>query len=324
MKEKQKTYKNKYKIIAILSMAGFILCTLLLLYPVISDEWNRYRDQQLITDYNSNYESDDRANEEAYKNAQEYNAMLKKSGRSIITDAMYEPDEEYESQLNIAGNEMMGYVEIPCIDVMEPIYHYTTDDVLANGIGHIHGSSLPVGGDGTHTVLTGHRGLPTQKFFSDLDKVKEGDKFYIHVLDKILAYEVDDISVVLPDEIDSLLLEDGKDLATLVTCTPYGVNTHRLLVTGHRVEYDGAKNEAGQVTTEEHTRIIDPAVYVFIGFMLFIALVLLRNVISNSKKHRNLNSNVQEKKGDVHDEEDRGDAAGSDYVNNSDDAGSSG
>lgn len=131
---------------------------------------------------------------------------------------------------------MMGYVDIPSIGVSLPIYHYTTDDVLSKGVGHLYGTSLPVGGENTHSVITGHRGLPSSKLFTDLDKVKVGDVFSIYVLGEELDYQVDQIDIVLPDEISSLSIEPGKDLVTLVTCTPYGVNTHRLLVRGHRIE----------------------------------------------------------------------------------------
>ena len=153
------------------------------MYPVVSDRWNRYRDSQLVTNYNEKLQYiDNTERDEILKKAVEYNRYLKLQDRNIVTDADYEPDDYYETLLNLTGNSMMGYVEIPKIDVTEPIYHYSHEISLGKGIGHIHGSSLPVGGKSTHSVLTGHRGLPNQKFFSDLDKVSIGDKFYIHVL----------------------------------------------------------------------------------------------------------------------------------------------
>lgn len=152
-------------------------------------------------------------------------------------------DKDYEKYLNVLGDGTMGYIEIPAIDVHLPIYHYSTEDTLLKGCGHIFGSSLPVGGESSHAVITAHRGLPSAKMFSDLDQVHKGDQFYLNILDQKLAYEVDNIETVEPSETRSLAIEKGKDLVTLVTCTPYGVNTERLLVRGHRVPYvEGAEN----------------------------------------------------------------------------------
>ena len=158
------------KLVSIISIIGFLACTVLLLYPVISDRWNRYRDMQLITKYNEAVVNiDDTEYDQEMQKAVDYNAYLLKQNRNIITDAEYDPDAYYETLLNFTGNSIMGYVEIPQIGVTEPIYHYSTEVSLGMGVGHIHGSSLPTGGKNTHTVLTGHRGLPNQKFFSDLD-----------------------------------------------------------------------------------------------------------------------------------------------------------
>lgn len=148
-------------------------------------------------------------------------------------------DKEYEGFLNVQGNLLMGEIDIPVIQARLPIYHYSTEESLAKGCGHIFGSSLPVGGESTHAVITAHRGLPSAKLFTDLDEMQKGDRFYITVLDQTLAYEVDEIEVVAPAETRSLAIQKGKDLVTLVTCTPYGTNTNRLLVHGHRVPYDG-------------------------------------------------------------------------------------
>ena len=152
-------------------------------------------------------------------------------------------DKEYESYLNVRGDQVMGSVEIPVINVHLPIYHYSTEETLLKGCGHIFGSSLPVGGDSSHAVITAHRGLPAAKLFTDLDQLREGDQFYIKVLDQTLAYEVDNIEVVEPHETRSLAIKRGEDLVTLVTCTPYGVNTDRLLVRGHRVPYEPGDEE---------------------------------------------------------------------------------
>jgi sortase A len=211
--EKIKNKKLFYRIISIISIIGFIGCSIALLYPVISDRWNRYRDAKLVTNYNDRLKE---LNKEDYdsllKLATDYNDELRLQNRSIITDANYDPDSYYESLLNLTGNSMMGYIEIPKIDITEPIYHYSTEISLGKGIGHIHGSSLPVGGNSTHSVLTGHRGLPNQKFFSDLDKIDIGDRFYIHVLGSVLAYEVYEIREIAPTDVEMLFITEGKDL----------------------------------------------------------------------------------------------------------------
>lgn len=277
-------------------MIGLILCLAALIYPVVSDKWNSYRDAQVAANYHNEVAKNPEKFEKEFERAQKYNEELKKQGRNIVTDAEFQPDAEYEKYLNINGDGMMGYIEIPAIGITEPILHYTDDVELAKGIGHIHGSSLPVGGDTTHCVLTGHRGLPNQKFFTDLDKVKEGDKFYLHVLGHTLAYEIDSIRTVLPTEVSSLMLEDGKDLCTLVTCTPYGVNTHRLLVTGHRVPFDETNvDSTGHVTTETHKTVIDPAMYVFFGFILFIILFFILSLISKAKTKKKTKDKTEAK-----------------------------
>lgn len=271
---------------------GFLLCTVALLYPVVSDQWNRYRDAQLVTNYNEKLQFiDNTERDEILKKAVEYNRYLKLQDRNIVTDADYEPDDYYETLLNLTGNSMMGYVEIPKINVTEPIYHYSHEISLGKGIGHIHGSSLPVGGKSTHSVLTGHRGLPNQKFFSDLDKVSIGDKFYIHVLGEVLVYRIYDIQEIEPYDVGVLFIEDDKDLVTLVTCTPYGVNTERLLVMGERVPVEELElDEEGAVIIDEHGTVIDPAVWVFIGFMAFIFILffstLIRNIIYYREKKK--------------------------------------
>lgn len=279
--EKKKSRGILRKFISIFSILGFLACTIALLYPVISDRWNRYRDMQLITNYNekiSDLSEDDYS--DIIEAVNKYNRELRMKGKETVTDKEYAPDEYYESMLNLTGTGMMGYIEIPSIGVSEPIYHYSTDEVLAHGIGHIHGSSLPVGGDSTYSILTGHRGLPSQKFFSDLDQMKVGDKFYVHILNETIAYKVYDIKVIEPHEVEFLRIQDGKDLMTLVTCTPYGVNTHRLLVMGERIEFNQEEHVSdGFVTNEEHKEVIDSALWVFIGFMTFIILLITLSII---------------------------------------------
>ena len=274
--------KNKRSINKLRLMAGvgFIACACLLLYPFASDIWNRYVDSRAISAYNNTISANEQLYEQIYSDAAAYNESS--ISEQVVTSAEYETDDEtYNALLDPTGNGMMGYLEIPCIDVNDPIYHYSTDEILQKGIGHIHGSSLPVGGENTHAVLTGHRGLPSQKFLSDLDKVKVGDKFYIHVLNHVLAYQVYDIQTVLPTEVESLKIEQGQDLVTLVTCTPYGINTHRLLVTGHRIPYDDA--DAADQNAEAHRIQLDRGLVVFCGFILFFALKGILSAVNRRK-----------------------------------------
>lgn len=280
----KKSGRGSQKIISIISLIGFLLCSLLLLYPLISDRWNKYRDSKIIDAYIDEVNSGDPVfYEKELEKARQYNKKLYSEGRNIVTDAEYDPDGYYDTLLNSTGTGIMCYIEIPKIDVTEPVYHYSNDYSLEHGVGHIHGSSMPIGDINTHAVLSGHRGLPSQKIFSDLDRIKEGDQFYIHVLGHTYAYKVIRTKVVLPNDVSDLMIENGKDLITLVTCEPYGVNTHRLLVTGERVDFDESLVENGLVTTEEHKQIIDPAFMIFIGFLIFIGLfvsvITIRKVI---------------------------------------------
>lgn len=261
----------------ILSKLLKTISVVIIMYLAISRAWNTYVHSRVIVDYQNAVTSTNTNLTEELERARQYNAALFASGSNHIAeytersvrnseakiatgqentdeeDVLYgrADDPEYEGLLNIGGDEMMGYVDIPSIGVSLPIYHYTTDDVLSKGVGHLYGTSLPVGGENTHSVITGHRGLPSSKLFTDLDKVKVGDVFSIYVLGEELDYQVDQIDIVLPDEISSLSIEPGKDLVTLVTCTPYGVNTHRLLVRGHRIEKKDAAVQSVNRSTEE-------------------------------------------------------------------------
>ena len=219
----------------ILLLLVFLIGLSLLRYPTVSDWWNSFHQSQAIAGYaEAVAELDDLSYDRYWADARAYNAALPDdTSRFLPTE---EKTEQYENLLNISGNGIMGYIEIPAIGVSLPIYHGVEDTVLQIAIGHIEGSSLPVGGEGTHCVVSGHRGLPSAKLFTDLDKLAEGDTFLLRVLDEVLTYEVDQIHIVEPDEVDLLAIEAGQDLCTLVTCTPYGVNSHRLLVRGHRVE----------------------------------------------------------------------------------------
>ena len=226
-------------IFAILFLAGLSL----LLYPFIANEWNNYRQKRLMSNYEEVVAEKEAAGEIDYEaeweKARAYNDALLPS---ILPDSFAvaeasDEDEEYMSALNLARDGIMGSVEIPKIDITLPIFHTTEEDVLEQAAGHLEGSSLPVGGESTHAVISAHRGLPSAALFTDLDKLEEGDHFLIHVLDDTLCYEVDQITVVEPEETDTLAVVEGEDLVTLLTCTPYGVNSHRLLVRGHRVPY---------------------------------------------------------------------------------------
>lgn len=219
---------------ALLFLAGLAV----LLYPSFSDLWNQRRQESMIGTYVETVAQLTKEDHSALRQAaQEYNAGLDGTFHDAFIADRIGQDDPYWSLLDPDGSGVMGYIEIPKISVRLPIYHGTGEDALQRGIGHLAGTSLPVGGAGTYCVLSGHRGLPTALMFTDLDRLISGDRFYLHVLDETLAYEVDRIAVVEPTEVSDLLPESGADYVTLVTCTPYGVNTHRLLVRGHRVPY---------------------------------------------------------------------------------------
>lgn len=224
-----------------------IICAVLLLmfagivtvYPLISNFLNEKYQSVVRTEYNEVVaQADDAEIQAAWAAAREYNASL----RPVHFDAKFAQiaQEDYHALLNLAGNDVMGYVEVPKINVYLPIYHGTGAEILDDGIGHLLGSSLPVGGAGTHTILTGHSGVAGKRLFSDLDQMAVGDVFYLHILDETLAYEVTEIHTVVPYDTTYLSIEENKDRCTLITCTPFGVNTHRLLVQGDRIPYEEA------------------------------------------------------------------------------------
>lgn len=240
--------KKTNKIVIVLI---FLLGLSLLLYPLIANQWNGYRQRRLISAYDQTVADKEASGEIDYEaeweRARAYNEALLPSilPDSFAVAAASQEDQSYMSCLNITGNGMMGKVEIPKINIELPIFHTTEEDVLQNAAGHLEGSSLPVGGKSSHAVISAHRGLPSAALFTDLDLLEEGDHFLLHILDDTLCYEVDKITVVEPEDTASLAVEDGKDLVTLLTCTPYGVNSERLLVRGHRVPYnpDALKDE---------------------------------------------------------------------------------
>jgi len=204
----------------------------LLLYPTVSDYWNSMHQSRAIAAYTEEVtQLDQERYDSLWQQARAYNSRLLEGN-----GAFHPTVEQYEEQLNVSGTGVMGYVEIPRINCSLPVYHGTDEAVLQIAVGHLEWSSLPVGGEGTHCVISGHRGLPSAKLFTDLDQMEIGDTFLLRVLDEVLTYEVDQIRVVKPDELTGLTAERGEDYCTLVTCTPYGVNSHRLLVRGRRVE----------------------------------------------------------------------------------------
>ena len=218
-------------IIILMILAGMSL----LLYPTVSDYLKSMAYRRAISDFRQSVESlDPETYDDIMASAREYNKTLLARG-SIKMNLTEEELAEYERQIVIPGTDVMSYVVIPKINVSIPIYHGTSEAVLQNGVGHLEGSSLPVGGEGTHTVLSGHRGLPSATLFTNIDQLTEGDTFTVRTLREVLTYEVDQITTVLPYELSSLRIEPDGDYCTLLTCTPYGVNTHRLLVRGHRI-----------------------------------------------------------------------------------------
>ena len=249
----------------------FLIGLSILLYPLVSSTWNQMLANRTIGSYNDAVaNTPDDTLEGVLKAAHDYNSRMQPHS---VPDAFAvrenKKDPEYEALLNLSGDGMMGYIEIPVIKVKSPIYHYTTEEVLQKGVGHLFGSSLPVGGKGTHSVLSAHRGLPNNKLFSDLDKVAKGDRFYITICGETFAYEIDQIETVEPDQTQGLRLFEGKDYVTLVTCTPYGVNTHRLLVRGYRVPY-----------TPDEEKAADSRIWFDMNIMLSIAGLLLGLLIS--------------------------------------------
>lgn len=254
----------------------------LLLYPTVSDYINSLHQSKAISDYVEAVENlDDDTYERLWNNAVEYNKnLLQRRNRYKMTD---EERADYEAQLDVSGSGIMGYVDIPNIKCTLPIYHGTDESVLQIAAGHIDISSLPVGGESSHCVISGHRGLPSARLFTDLDKMTEGDLFMLRILDETLTYEVDQIRIVLPDELSSIEITEGKDYCTLVTCTPYGVNTHRLLVRGHRVENQEISKKA-QVTADAmqvEPLLVAPVIAVLILIILVAALFIHSKIRKN-------------------------------------------
>ena len=293
-----KRFTKKRLIFAVVFLAGLLIAV----YPYIAFRWNAWRDRRLIAGYTETFKEGNTEDREKEYEAMIREAQLYNQGLSVptvpdafsIRDGI--EDREYESYLNVQGDGMMGYIEIPVIDVELPVYHYTTDSVLKKGAGHLLGSALPVGGKRTHCVVSAHRGLANSKMFTDLNLLREGDQFYFHILNQVFAYEVDQILVVEPTEVDSLRAFEGEDLATLVTCTPYAVNTHRLLVRGHRVDYneETVAQERQKMPRNDTNYLLMQALCVVIGIVLAYIVVSAMRIYRKRKNRSGDSTEVSE------------------------------
>ena len=275
-KQKKKKKKKKVSITNILLVLIMLTGIGILAYPSVSDWWNSMHATQAIAGYVEAVETMSKEEKEAiFAKAKEYNDSLPNGVNFNISEEKYA---EYASILDVTGTGIMGYIQIQSIGVNLPVYHGVDEGILQIAVGHIPGSSFPIGGERTHAVMSGHRGLPSAKLFSDLDKLKEGDVFTVTVLDETFTYMIDQIRIVLPEETDELAIVDDKEYATLVTCTPYGVNSHRMLMRGHRIaNIDGKATPADAVKIP--TYIVIPAV----GIPL-LSVVLLGMLIYYRKK----------------------------------------
>lgn len=256
-------------------------------YPTVSDQINRYRQDGVISDYVGTVEALNAENSgQMLEEAEAYNRwMLSKEDQFEV------PEEElniYNSILNITGTGMMGYVDVPKVHIHLPVYHGSDEEVLQGALGHLEGTSLPVGGRSTHAVISGHRGLPSARLFTDIDQLVVGDHFLIRVLDRVLTYEVDQILTVLPEEMNGLKIVPDEDYCTLITCTPYGVNTHRLLVRGKRIPNDELEVAAAN-TLKVSTALILPLLMAPILLIILVGLIIR---VSRQKKHRKGDENA--------------------------------
>lgn len=266
----------------IILLLVFLVGLSLLLYPTFADWWNSMHQSRAVASYVEQVANiDEDQYEEIWNAAWEYNrALTDRVNSYILTD---EQIEEYEQLLDVGGTGIMGYIEIPSISVTLPVYHGTDEAVLQVAVGHLEWTSLPVGGESSHCVVSGHRGLPSAKLFTDLDQLVEGDIFILRVLDEILTYEIDQILIVEPNETDPLLIEQGEDLCTLITCTPYGINSHRLLVRGHRVENP---EEAKVIRVTADAMQIDPVIVAPIVAIPMLLVLLICLMIPKRRKNR--------------------------------------
>ena len=276
---------RRHKTVIFLTL-GFLVGICILLYPAFSDFWNSKTQSRAITDYESVLDNlDENEYSAIFERAHAYNKALYETNYPLMD---YKNVPGYYDTLRITDNDMIGYLKIDRIGVELPIYHGTSDDVLNRGVGHLEGSSLPIGGENTHSIMSAHRGLPSSKLFTDLDRVEKGDTFQIIILDQVLTYQVDYIKVIEPTDVSDLQIIEGGDYCTLFTCTPYGINTHRLLVRGVRIETIEEKpiiyvsNEAFRI----EPLLVTPAVAAPMLFVLLIHLLV---------KYREPPKNTQQK-----------------------------
>lgn len=272
--------KKKDRFTTILLILIFLAGLSLLLYPTVSNYINSLHQSRAIVEYAENVANlDDNTYEQLLTDAINYNTELSQNGsRPIVTE---QKREQYEQLLNVSGNGIIGYIEIPMIGCSLPIYRGTEEAVLQVAVGHIDWSSLPVGGESSHCVLSGHRGLPSAKLFTDLDKLSTGDTFMVCVLKETLTYEVDQILIVEPQDTSALQIVNGEDYCTLVTCTPYGINTHRLLVRGHRIENT---EQAKTVRVTSDALQIEPLIVAPIVAVPMLLILLIILIIKTRKK----------------------------------------
>ena len=287
----------KKKIPGIIFGLMFLIGFGILVYPTVADQWNTYRQSRLISSYErtiNEMEPEDFTAE--WEKAWAFNDTLTQN--SIYGDVFGEEDQELEDTeywqvLNVGGDGVMGYLSIPKINIKLSIYHGTGDEVLQTGVGHLNGTKLPIGGESTHSVLAAHRGLPSARLFTDIDQLEKGDMFYIHVLDETLAYQVDQIlDMVDKDDYETLeealQIEDGKDQVTLFTCTPYGVNSHRLLVRGIRVPYNGEEEAAATPVDTMLEAVQDYyMLYLILGLAITLLIILLMRFFMRPGRKKN-------------------------------------
>lgn len=271
--------------LTIILIAVLLVGLSLLLYPSFADWWNSFHQTKAIVDYDQAIQEMNKADYTAlFEEAEDYNRRIKQIEHPLV---FHKNVTGYNEALNILGNGVIGYIEIPKINVSLPIYHGTSESVLQVAVGHLEGTTLPIGGEGNHCVLSAHRGLPSAQLFSDLDKMEVGDEFTITVLDRLLTYRVDSIIIVKPHQVEPLYPVEGEDYCTLFTCTPYGVNSHRLLVRGHRVD-NREEEQVYHVTTDAlqiKPLIIAPILLVPI-LLLFVALLLVSDAVKRREDKR--------------------------------------
>ena len=262
----------KKNIVSIILVAILLVGVGLILYPSIADYWNSFHQSRAIMSYASELTKISHDDYESMiESAKEYNEEIAKTG--IKWSLTEEEQEKYLAELNAVNSGVMGYIDIPKINILLPLYHGTSETVLQTSIGHLEGTSLPVGGETSHCVLSGHRGLPSARLFTDLDKLVLGDTWTMHILNETLTYEVDQIRIVEPHDLSALAIQEGKDYCTLVTCTPYGINTHRLLVRGHRIE--NAQGEAAVIADALQIQPVYIAPFLAIPVLILLVLTML-------------------------------------------------